>query len=287
MAADLASRFDGAARTYKIDVFELQPEGPAAAVLEQWTAVITCAPDGPREEACSFRGGVWWGAVKRGAESFHAVALPDPGTLHLRWTERGRLRSWELRGGDEERFFRQASNARLQTLQRANSTYGKHDQRRVGEAIREDLARSVAGALEWELPEALDSADAARTKHAPWRARQWRQSTVKARVDLDVTERGDTQVTIALRGDVSERSGATGQLTRGTLTGGVRFDPVRRRVVEGWTEVARRTMEGRAFGYARMRTYIVAWKPGDSSEPADLPSTREVPPSFSLPARLP
>lgn len=102
---------------------------------------------------------------------------------------------------------------------------------------------------------------------------------MKTRLDLEVTERSETRVSLALRGEVAERSGATGQLVRATLLGGMRFDPIGGRLVEGWTEVRRRTMEGVSNGYRRGHTTIVAWQPGDPAEPADLPVAHLSPPN--------
>lgn len=61
--SELTPRFDGPPRTYKIDVFQAEPEGPAPAAMEQWTAVVTCASTGPFSESCTFPRGVWWGAA--------------------------------------------------------------------------------------------------------------------------------------------------------------------------------------------------------------------------------
>jgi hypothetical protein len=257
----------------KIDLLFFEP-GPSPwpdcvmPLAEQWSAVLSCTPTGERMESCAFVDGLWYGFVPIGGATMESRKLPAPGSLELVWDARGRLVTWDVQG-DRQAFRDVIGNALLEAgCRNADVKLSLRERTERGADAEGSVARSLAGALEWEL-------------HKPGKEWTWKigtapQATLRylqtaASAALEATATGGaTEVTLAITGRVSQGPDETAVAATAV------FDPKLGRVVSGRYETHTTSTSVQVSWHTRTLVMLSPWAEGQ-------PTTPSVPPDPTLP----
>jgi hypothetical protein len=272
-------------RTVQVDVFLLDPRTHVwgtdwkITLLEQWTAVLACAPATPTVERCRFVDGTRWTVIVADQpDKAVTVLLPAPGEIEFSWTPRGRLKTWDV-VGDRSDFWTKASNAMLKhTYHRSDVVFRPDAQRQIGQDIEGSLTRQLAAALEWELPK-VPPADglAWEPTQTPWIGRRWTTSTANARLSYKATA-DQGALAFTMDGIVKEQNAETGSMpaiVTTTVVGAARWDPAVGGVVQARFETkAEPSGAWTLVGHARSVALVQPWTEGSAVAPSGLPDLR-------------
>jgi hypothetical protein len=287
-AAAVAAPAEGSVRgprTVQVDLFLFDPRSHVwgtdwkITLLEQWTAVLACAPTTPSVERCRFVDGTRWTVIVTDQpDKAVTILLPAPGEIEFSWTPRGRLKAWDV-VGDRSEFWTKASNAVLElTYHRSDMVFRPDAQRQIGQDIEGSLTRQLAAALEWELPKVPPAAGLEwEPTQTPWIGRRWATSTANARLTYKA-EADQGGLAFTMSGIVKEQHAETGAvpaIVTTTVLGAARWDPQIGGVVQARFETkAEASGAWSLVGHARSAALVQPWSEGSAVEPAGLPEVR-------------
>jgi hypothetical protein len=202
--------------TWKVEVYSHSPAtNPYSSdwrqtEMEVYAATLVCAPTRPRTEECTFADRqVYWGYRLSGQTDVVIHALPQPASLEITWTDRGRMAHYDWIGNREPLWSAQCTAY----LELDHEFDGQNRQckpdfmRIVGGRLDESLALDLVGALEVELPKNGDSGGKPWVVSQPPFAGRRYLSTGIASSEAKWTDAGDTPEgrRLELSGTVTER----------------------------------------------------------------------------------